>query len=58
MVNVPKHLPKDRKDNNSMLIGDSHIFRFTTKFTQTRALREEIGKEVDLKAITNYNSNF
>lgn len=58
MVNVPKHLPKDRKDNNSMLIQDSHIFRFTTKFTQTRALREEIGKDVDPKSLTNYNTNF
>lgn len=58
MVNVPKHLPKDRKDNNSMLIQDSHIFRFTTKFTTVRAIREEIGKDVDPKSLTNQNTNF
>jgi len=51
MVNVPKHLPKDRKENNASLIKDSHIFRFTTKFTLMRCERGPLTSGEHLEGI-------
>jgi len=42
MVNVPKHFPSDKKEGNSALIKDSHIFRFATKFTMMKSIRQSL----------------
>lgn len=47
MVNVPKTFPKDKKEGNAALIRDSHIFRFATRFTMTKCVRESLTSHPD-----------
>lgn len=58
MVNVPKHSDKGgKKDENSSLIKDSHIFRFSTKFTLMRCERDALSQHTNTNEVF-YNSNF